>query len=196
METGPSVVKGGVLPTPSASLGGSSPLESALGWPQPRAAALPVSGHGPVPAPPTAPLNCLEVAFPFLSLKRRRRGHLPTAGVAEVPGAALGRIPRGPQPGAGAAEAAVPPAQRPRRGLDVPGGEAGARRGQARVKRTQGSWGKFPNPAGGDYFPAALLGTRPAGEEAPGAGGGGGKAASEKTSARPRWRGRCCAYTF
>lgn len=117
---------------PSASLGGSSPLESAIGWPpSPGRQLRPSQATGPSPRPRLRLELTFEVAFPFLSLKRRRRGHLPTAGVAEVPGTAPGTRPLRPQPGAIHRAGAPGGPRQPSRPLSAragawtPGGEAG-----------------------------------------------------------------------
>ena len=95
------MLKGGGDPTTSSlAFGQSLRFKSDQDLPclasQPGGRPPPVSGHAPspppAPAPPPSPsphsrlrleLPC-EVGLPFLSLKRSRRGHLPTASEAEV----------------------------------------------------------------------------------------------------------------
>lgn len=172
---------------PSASLGGSSPLESAIGWPpSPGRQLRPSQATGPSPRPRLRLELTFEVAFPFLSLKRRRRGHLPTAGVAEVPGTAPGTRPLRPQPGA--IHRAGAPGRREAR--------LGARRGAGSEEAHPGLLGKVPEPGWRRLFPRRpLLGTRPAGEEASGHWRRG-EAALKSLPARPHSARPCCSYTF
>lgn len=162
------VVKGGVLPTPR-------PVSRVLVRSSPPSVGLPAPGGSPArlrpracPRAPNCASNCPRSRLP---LKRRRRGHLPTAGVAEVQGTALGRIPLRP---AARRWGAVDRGSRPARSAPAPGpgrreARLGARRGAGAQEAHPGLLGKVPKPGGRRLLPGRrLLGTRPAGEEAAG----------------------------
>lgn len=176
---------------PSASLRGSSPPS----------VGLPAPGGSPGrlrpwarPRTPDCASNCPRSRLPFPLLISEDGGDTcPPPAWPRCRAQPPAEFPCGPRPGAlhcagtPLTEAVVPPAQRPRRGLDAGRRGWGRGEGQARRKRTRGSWGKFPNPAGGDYFPVAPSWGRGQWErKPPGAGGGGGKAALKTLPARPR----------
>lgn len=182
---------------PSASLGVLVRSSPPLGWsPSPGAAAPACSGHGPVPAPQLPPRIALEVAFPFLSLKRRRRGHLPTA----RRGRGAGRSPRQNSWWPAARRwGAVDRGSRPARSAPAPGpgrreARLGARRG-AGAQEAHPAWG-VPKPGGRRLLPGRPPGSRRAS-------GGSRRALGVRRREgieKPRQRGRAgeagVAYTF